>query len=174
MKRFVTISMFVAMLTALFLPMRLVNAGTEQEIPNGCEDAFYSGDYEVIWVAAPGEVTYGGSGSQLIIGTDEEDYIDAGSGNDVVCGGGGYDEIHGGSGNDVLNGNGFYDNLYGESGNDELFGNASNTDPFDVGDIVVGGSGGDYLDGGAGTGDECYGDSGVDGFNVNHCEYIEQ
>lgn len=73
----------------------------------------------------------GGSGSQIVVGTDGPDYLTGGSGNDILCGYGGDDILEGGSGNDVLVGGEGDDALYGGSGNDTFY--ASETDLVDVG-----------------------------------------
>ena len=64
----------------------------------------------------------GGSGSQIVLGTDGDDYLSGGSGNDILCGFGGNDVLDGGSGNDILVGGSGLDELYGGSGNDTLYG----------------------------------------------------
>lgn len=80
----------------------------------------------------------GGSGSQIVLGTDGDDQLRGGSGNDVLCGFTGYDILDGGSGNDLLvNGEGG-GKLDGGSGNDTLIGY--------VGDLFDGGSGRNALE----------------------------
>lgn len=71
--------------------------------------------YRIVW--APEQ---GGSGSQVILGTDGPDHLSGGSGNDMLCGFGGDDVLMGGSGNDYLDGGAGFDVLYGGSGNDTL------------------------------------------------------
>ncbi len=68
-------------------------------------------------VRAPAE---GGSGSDVVVGTDGPDHLVGGSGNDVLCGLGGDDVLDGGSGNDYLDGGLGYDRLYGGTGPDTL------------------------------------------------------
>ena len=74
-------------------------------------------------VRAPAE---GGSGSDVVVGTDGADHLDGGSGNDVVCGLGGDDVLDGGSGNDYLDGGPGKDELHGGTGNDTLAGGEVN------------------------------------------------
>ncbi len=73
------------------------------------------GKYDL--VKAPAE---GGSGSDVVVGTDGPDHLVGGSGNDVLCGLGGDDVLEGGSGNDYLDGGAGTDTLRGGSGNDTL------------------------------------------------------
>jgi RHS repeat-associated protein len=68
-------------------------------------------------VRAPAE---GGSGSDVVVGTDGPDHLVGGSGNDVLCGLGGDDVLEGGSGNDYLDGGPGTDTLDGGTGNDTL------------------------------------------------------
>ncbi len=76
----------------------------------------------------------GGSGSQVVVGTDGNDVLEGGSGDDVLCGLGGDDLLRGGSGNDILVGGPGTDRLEGGSNNDTLYGTE-----------------GERLDGGSGT-----------------------
>lgn len=64
----------------------------------------------------------GGSGSQVVIGTEGNDVLEGGSGDDVLCGLGGDDVLRGGSGNDILVGGPGNDRLEGGSSNDTLYG----------------------------------------------------
>jgi Ca2+-binding RTX toxin-like protein len=89
------------------------------------------GEHELVF--APQQ---GGSGSQVIVGTEGDDRLNGGSGSDVLCGDGGDDVLTGGSGDDAL---------YGGEGDDR----------------VSGGAGEDSLDGGPGT-DDLSGGSGDD------------
>ncbi|MBA2453704.1 MAG: hypothetical protein H0V47_11070 [Chloroflexia bacterium] len=73
--------------------------------------------YEIVWGS-------GGSGIQVVLGTDGPDVLSGGSGNDLLCGFGGDDTLYGGSGNDILAGGPGVDQLYGESGGDTLYGDA--------------------------------------------------
>ena len=68
-------------------------------------------------VRAPAE---GGSGSDVVVGTDGPDHLVGGSGNDVLCGLGGDDLLEGGSANDYLDGGPGTDTLHGGTGNDTL------------------------------------------------------
>ena len=91
---------------------------------------------------------------ERLLGTDEDDTIDAqggsdtvfaDAGDDTVSGGEGRDIIRGGSGNDTIRGNEAGDILLGDSGNDTIYGGTGN-------DLIVGGTGNDIL----------YGDEGDD------------
>jgi len=68
-------------------------------------------------VRAPAQ---GGSGSDVVVGTNGPDQLVGGSGNDVLCGLGGDDVLEGGSGNDYLDGGLGFDRLFGGPGNDTL------------------------------------------------------
>ncbi|AFM26137.1 calcium-binding protein [Desulfomonile tiedjei] len=88
-----------------------------------------------------------------IVGTPENDAIDAGGGDDLVYGQNGDDTLYGGSGSDTLYGQDDNDVLYGGSGNDYLYGNwGSNSLYGEAGDdyLYTEGNGDNLLDGGAG------------------------
>ncbi len=74
-------------------------------------------------VKAPAE---GGSGSDVVVGTNGPDRLVGGSGNDVLCGLGGNDVLDGGSGNDYLDGGTGNDTLSGGTGNDTLVNGETN------------------------------------------------
>ena len=112
--------------------------------------------------------------SELIVGTDGDDTIDAGGGRDWVTAGGGDDTvrggddgdiIRGGSGDDELYGDGGNDVIRGDSGDDEIYGGSGNDTLLgDAGaDTIDGGSGNDFIAGGAGN-DTLTGGSGADTF----------
>jgi hypothetical protein len=104
---------------------------------------------QAIAEAGTGEGTYGhyalvqapsqgGSGRQVVVGTEGDDDLVGGSGDDVLCGLGGDDVLLGGSGNDHLDGGVGDDSLSGGSGDDQLDGNEGT-------DSLFGGSGSDTL-----------------------------
>jgi Ca2+-binding RTX toxin-like protein len=112
------------------------------------------------------------NGSDVILGTPDDDVINAGGGSDVVCGGGGNDRIDlgpgndraiAGTGNDVVYGRSGVDRLEGGSGSDRLLSGDHN-------DKLYGAGGADTLDGGTGSdrlyagpqSDSCNGRGGVD------------
>lgn len=73
----------------------------------------------------------GGSGDDLIVGTNNPDSVVGGLGNDLIYGaagndtlngGNGNNELHGGAGNDKLSGGTDSDDLYGDAGSDTLQG----------------------------------------------------
>ncbi|QDC43565.1 calcium-binding protein [Methylophilus medardicus] len=74
----------------------------------------------------------GTAGSDLIVGNNLGNYIDAGDGNDVIVAGAGDDNLTGGSGNDIISGG---------AGNDGIFGGEGD-------DILTGGEGNDFVSGG--------------------------
>jgi Ca2+-binding RTX toxin-like protein len=105
----------------------------------------------------------GSYGSNIILGTNSGDVINADGGNDIVLGGNGNDTINGGSGSDLISGGNGNDTIDGGSGSDLLSGGNGN-DTINGGsgsDIIDGGSGNDTLDGGSGS-DILLGGSGND------------
>jgi Ca2+-binding RTX toxin-like protein len=110
----------------------------------------------------------GGDAGNVIFGTDDPDVGIA----QRLLGGRGEDRIVGGSNNDVLIGEEGNDNLDGGAGNDSIYG-CRQTGPCGEGpdaDVLVGGDGGDMLDGGpdadvldgGAAGDTLYGGDGDD------------
>ena len=102
-------------------------------------------------------------GSEILLGTDDNDTIDGlggrdfivgGAGEDSIDGGAGRDYIRGGSGNDNLSGGDDRDVIRGDTGNDTIDGGAGN-------DLLTGDGGADSIDGGAGN-DTIAGGSGND------------
>ena len=73
-------------------------------------------------VAAPGRLTTGTRGRDVIAGTSRRDRIRAGKGNDLVCAGKGNDDVAGGDGRDALFGGDGRDRLRGGAGLDRLSG----------------------------------------------------
>jgi Ca2+-binding RTX toxin-like protein len=101
----------------------------EQAIAEAGTGSGAFGDHQLVF--APDR---GGSGDDVVVGTDGDDRLSGGAGNDVLCGGAGADELSGGSGDDVL---------YGEAGDDRLLGGSGD-------DVLNGGDGIDALFGGSG------------------------
>ncbi len=91
---------------------------------------------------------------QIVVGTDERDWIDGGTGNDHLSGGDGNDLITGNLGDDVIFGGDVGDILRGEEGDDEIHGENGH-------DFIEGGDGNDILTGGDGN-DVIRGDAGDD------------
>jgi hypothetical protein len=96
----------------------------------------------------------GTSGADCIIALGGQDTVNGGGGDDLISGGDGNDVIHGGLGNDRVYGGAGQDLLYGDDGNDSLFGN-------DGDDQCFGGIGNDFLYGGEGQ-DVLNGEDGID------------
>jgi uncharacterized protein YjbI with pentapeptide repeats len=125
MRRLLTLTMLLTLLATL-VP---ISAAAQDWDP--CGDALndvYPDGYKVVW--APQQ---GGAGSQIVLGTDGDDYLKGGSGHDILCGYGGNDVLEGNSGNDWLDAGTGSNELYGNSGNDTLIGME--------GDVFVGSSG---------------------------------
>jgi Ca2+-binding RTX toxin-like protein len=103
------------------------------------------------------DVIQGSDYYDVIIGNMGNDVVHANSGPDVVIGGGGHDKINGGQGEDYLRGNGGDDVLNGDDDNDTLVGN-------DGEDVLNGGLGDDLLRGDENA-DQLNGDDGNDELN---------
>jgi Ca2+-binding RTX toxin-like protein len=105
----------------------------------------------------------GGSGDDILVGTDRRDHLEGGAGDDLIRGLGGDDWLDGGSGDDAVHGDAGDDTLLGGTGDDLLDGGADDDLLLggDGDDSVLGGSGQDTLDGGAGN-DSLNGGSGID------------
>jgi Ca2+-binding RTX toxin-like protein len=76
----------------------------------------------------------GTSGSDDLVGTDQEDVIHASGGADYVSGLAAADVLYAGAGNDTVVGRAGNDRIYGNSGSDTLFGNESNDTIYSFGD----------------------------------------
>jgi hypothetical protein len=121
-----TLALLTALLGTLLVPASAASAQSYGDAL--CAEALAAAQagtthfqgYEIVWGS-------GGSGSQVVLGTDGTDVLSGGSGNDLLCGFGGDDTLYGGSGNDILVGGLGADQLYGESGGDTLYGDAFDT-----------------------------------------------
>ena len=83
----------------------------------------YGGSGNDILAGSDGpESLYGGSGWDELWGNEGNDHIDGGTGNDILEGDEGNDTIVGGTGNDQLDGKMGNDKLDGQAGNDSLYG----------------------------------------------------
>lgn len=99
-----------------------------------------------------GEHVQGGSGNDVIIGTDDDDTLKGGDGDDYIDGRGGDDDLDGENGDDTVLGGSGDDVIQGGAGNDLVDGQAGD-DTVDGGtgeDTVKGGDGDDIVSGGAG------------------------
>lgn len=124
-----------------------------------------SGD-DVVIGSNTGDYIDGGTGENLIFAGSGDDYIDGRAGNDTIFGNDGNDsifshegddEVVGGNGNDlILAGNG-NDSIAGEEGDDTLNGNGGH-------DLIIAGDGDDYVYGGSGN-DTLFGGDGNDTMN---------
>ncbi|MBN4177581.1 hypothetical protein GSU75_04864 [Pseudomonas savastanoi pv. phaseolicola] len=93
--------------------------------------------------AIKSQVLQGSDADQYLAGYATDDLIDGGAGDDTIVGGAGNDKLAGGAGADTLSGDEGNDLLQGGSGNDTLTGGAGD-------DVLDGAAGNDRLDGGAG------------------------
>jgi Ca2+-binding RTX toxin-like protein len=100
-----------------------------------------------IQVPAPGMVTVGGAGPDVIWGTPGPDIIWGMGGGDIIVGLGADDELHGGDGNDLICAGGGDDRVQGGPDHDTVYG-----EPGD--DRMRGGDGMDLLSGDADATDD--------------------
>lgn len=93
--------------------------------------------------------------SDVILGTAENDNIDAGDGDDVICGGRGNDTIEGGKGKDII---------FGQGGDDTLVGGCQSlcSSSDTSADELTGGVGNDTLLSNANSDATAYGGPGID------------
>ena len=96
----------------------------------------------------------GTAGPDCIIGRGAQDRIFGNGGNDAISGGDGDDIIDGGAGDDTIFGGSGQDSITGGIGNDNLSGQ-------DGDDVITAGDGNDTLNGGEGQ-DRLFGDTGND------------
>lgn len=89
-------------------------------------------------------LAYGGSGNDLIEGSQYKDDMWGDDGDDTLLGGAGKDYIAGGNGDDIARGGSWDDSIDGGYGSDTIFGEEGD-------DSLVGGYGPDLLDGGEGN-----------------------
>ena len=122
------------------------------------------------------DILNGGEGNDTIDGGEGGDTIDGGDGDDTLTGGNGINEIHGGDGNDTIEGTGkdtiFGDDgddtitiagiqgrytIHGGAGNDMITGHSGQTGDQssffgdDGDDTIIGSTGRDFIEGGAGA-----------------------
>ncbi|MBU1227633.1 MAG: hypothetical protein KJ698_10565 [Actinobacteria bacterium] len=146
----------VLAVVAALLP--LLGGGEEAKALGPC-----FGEAPTIVIAAPGLVTNGTSGDDVIMGTTGVDVIDGRGGNDRICSGLGGDEVHGGKGADQISTSDGNDRVFGDGGNDYIDGGAGDDtiSGWTGKDKLYGGDGNDELWGG-GNDDKLYGEEGND------------
>jgi len=88
--------------------------GDDQICPGTCGSA----------CAQERQITYGGPGRDIILGSSDPDEIFGGKGNDIIQGAAADDVLWGGPGDDVVHGGVGSDHLYGGIGSDQLHGAA--------------------------------------------------
>ena len=148
----------------------LVNQETGESV--AIPDFMDQPEYYEFSFAGEAQIPGGGSGRQVLTGTDDDDVITAGSGFNIIRGGAGNDTltggehldfIYGGDGDDILNGGEGPNVLRGEDGDDQIT-DGSGDSHLDGGagnDILHGGAGNDVMLGGIGD-DTLYGEAGDD------------
>ncbi|OAT24985.1 serralysin family metalloprotease [Proteus myxofaciens] len=82
------------------------------------------------------EEAIGGSGNDIIIGNDADNWLSGGAGNDIIYGGAGNDHIYGGAGQDTLWGAG-RDIAQEESGNNTFVYKDISDSTFEFADIIM-------------------------------------
>jgi Ca2+-binding RTX toxin-like protein len=92
-------------------------------------------------------IVFGGTGSDIIFGSNGSNELHGDEGDDAIFGGNGADLLFGDAGNDILFGGNGADALFGGTGNDFLFGGngADLLDGGDDEDWLFGGNGADLL-----------------------------
>ena len=110
------------------------------------------GQAATVIAAAPGQVTVGTNGRDVIVGSRRKDTIRSRGGRDLICARGGGDVISSGGGPDTVYGEGGNDRISGQAGPDRLFGGLGADTLFGGGgnDLLAGGPGRDRLVGGPG------------------------
>jgi len=83
------------------------------------------------------DLIFGLNGADVINGLEGNDCIFGGDGDDVIYGNDGYDTINGNNGNDILKGQSGYDVIYGGSGMDVIDGGSENDYCYDSGDNLI-------------------------------------
>ena len=91
---------------------------------------------DFVYGGAGNDNLYTLAGNDIGLGGTGDDLVSGGADNDIVVGGLGDDRLIGGSGNDAVTGDAGNDSLYGSQGNDVLSGGRGN-------DLMVGGAGDD-------------------------------
>jgi Ca2+-binding RTX toxin-like protein len=143
----------------------------ENEIPFTLDAELHGGDGDDEITTGDGDdVVFGDDNNDRLYVQGGNDYVDGGGGSDIIEGKTGEDIIYGGSGDDtLLNGGPGSDLVYGGPGNDILSGgpglppdleltSGENIEEYkDFGDILLGGTDDDDLDGGFGD-DYLFGD----------------
>jgi len=149
----------VAVVLALIVALLPVLGGGEEAQAIG--PCF--GKAPTIVIAAPGLVTYGTNGNDVIMGTTGIDVIDGMGGNDRICSGLGGDTVEGGYGHDWIDGGDGNYWLFGDGGDDYIDGGAGDDtiSGWNGDDELRGGDGNDELWGGRHN-DKLYGQSGKD------------
>jgi Ca2+-binding RTX toxin-like protein len=104
--------------------------------------------------------------NDTLAGGGGSDVLDGGAGADSLDGGFGDDYFYGGGGVDSINGNLGADTLYGGDGNDRVFGSMDSGADYlgsnDVGDVMYGDAGDDFIYAVGGGNDTAYGGTGND------------
>jgi len=149
----------VAVVLALIIALLpVLGEGDEAQAIGPC-----FGKSPTIVIAAPGLVTYGTNGNDVIMGTTGIDVIDGLGGNDRICSGMGGDEVHGGPGHDWISAGDGNDSVFGDGGNDFIDGGTGDDSisGWNGDDDLRGGDGNDELWGGRHN-DKLYGQAGKD------------
>ena len=108
-----------------------------------------SADNEVIVGSDDVNFITSGDGDDIVYGAGGSDFLQGGAGDDIVFGGTGDDQAIEGDGDDIIHGGDGNDFLFGAGGNDTLYGDAGNDTLIGAGgaDVLYGGDGDDSLQG---------------------------
>lgn len=166
-----TISFELSTSSVDILPTELVATGIERIVGSSFDDIFdLRTNTLTSWISDENVEIDGGSGNDILDGTEVSNRLSGGLGDDVIHGWAGNDTIVGGDGDDLLIGG--EDNYYlasdddiitGGAGNDYIDGGAGDDHLFggDGSDVLIGGAGNDFLEGGDET-DFLFGGDGND------------
>jgi Ca2+-binding RTX toxin-like protein len=134
-------------------------AGRDQAVNVSLDGAANDGSAEHDNIMTDVENIEGGSGGDVLEGSDAANEIHGNGGNDIVAGAGGRNELYGeagddwligGPGVDWLTGGAGADSMVGAAGDDTISGGPGDDDLIGVGgeDWLVGGAGNDWMSGG--------------------------
>jgi len=129
----------------------------------GDDQLFAMGSNTLLDGGSGGDILFGSDYADILRGADGNDVLHGGRGLDTLWGGTGDDWMEGGAGADMMSGEDGIDTMYGGAGDDRLLGGIGSDRIYGEGGINVlrGGAGDDRMFGGAGD-DRMFGEDGND------------
>ncbi|MGD9340296.1 MAG: calcium-binding protein [Chromatiales bacterium] len=147
-----------------------VKSQVDYELGEGLENLWLLRDPAALRATgnALGNMMVGNENDNFLEGLGGNDNLIGAEGNDTIFGGAGNDKLHGDEGDDVLDGGAGNDKLHGGTGNDTTYGGDGDDTlcPGEGDDVMFGGAGRDLLSGNAGA-DIAYGGLGDDTYKVS-------